>query len=845
VGSVRSAEGLGDSGSNEDNRDVIEDENMNGNLRALIEDRLESEGFRQREWAAAVLAGCNGREALERYFRGDTSDQERTPATEPVQHVGAYLTSLKVEGFRGIGPAQTLSLNAGPGLTLVVGRNGSGKSSFSEALEVLFTGDSKRWEGRSKIWREGWRNLHHPHATSVEAGLLVEGQGAMKVTATWAEGASLDACKTVVQPKGKPKTSLQALGWTEALVSYRPFLSYNELGSMLDEGPSKLYDALSLVLGLEDLVAGQNALAGARLDRQKALKLADQQRQVLIEQLKRSLEEELDARARACLDALTSKDWGLDELDKLLDIRSVPRGDRDIAILTSATTLEEPDAELAERAAHALRDAHEGLLAIAGTDADRARKLAALLQSALNFHESHASPDCPVCGTPSVLGPTWSETTREEIKRLRMLAAASDQAHADAEAARKQAHSLITPVPKLLDQLSEIGLKGLDAARDAWQAWASGISLTELLGLADHIEKQSPVFGAGVEKLKRAAAAELKRREDRWKPMAAVIAAWLPGAKTGRRGGADLPLLKSAEEWLKGAVADIRTQRFAPIADQAMATWQFLRQNTNVELGRIELAGSKGQRRVTLDVTVDGVAGAALGVMSQGELHSLALSLFLPRATLAESPFRFVVIDDPVQSMDPARVDGLAKALEDIARLRQVIVFTHDERLPEAVRRMDIKATILSVTRRPKSVIEVRTALTPVRAHIEDALALVHTTELPPDIMRRLVPGFCRAALEASFMQVVRRRRLAAGQPHGEIEEELASALKLTPLAALALFDNKERGGDVMKRLNQFGPWAGDAFRQCKEGAHEAISAELNLLINDVEKLTERVLTLQ
>jgi hypothetical protein len=89
-----------------------------------------------------------------------------------------------------------------------------------------------------------------------------------------------------------------------------------------------------------------------------------------------------------------------------------------------------------------------------------------------------------------------------------------------------------------------------------------------------------------------------------------------------------------------------------------MATWEHLRQQSNVTLGKIELVGSKGSRRVSLDVTVDGVAGAALGVMSQGELHSLALSLFLPRATLAESPFRFVVIDDPVQSMDPARIDG-------------------------------------------------------------------------------------------------------------------------------------------------------------------------------------------
>jgi hypothetical protein len=235
-----------------------------------------------------------------------------------------------------------------------------------------------------------------------------------------------------------------------------------------------------------------------------------------------------------------------------------------------------------------------------------------------------------------------------------------------------------------------------------------------------------------------------------------------------------------------------------------------------VALGRIELAGAKSQRRVTLDVTVDGIPGAALGVMSQGELHSLALSLFLPRATLSESPFRFVVIDDPVQSMDPARVDGLARALEETARTRQVIVFTHDERLPEAVRRLAIKSTILGITRRPKSVVEVRTSLDPVQGHIEDALALVHTTELPVAVLRRLVPGFCRSALEAAFITVVRRRRLAAGRLHGDVEEELKGAGKLTPLAALALFDDRNKGGDVVNRLNKLGPWAGDVFKQIR-----------------------------
>ena len=58
--------------------------------------------------------------------------------------------------------------------------------------------------------------------------------------------------------------------------------------------------------------------------------------------------------------------------------------------------------------------------------------------------------------------------------------------------------------------------------------------------------------------------------------------------------------------------------------------------------------------------------------------------------------------------MDPSRVDGLARVLETAARDRQVVVFTHDDRLPEAVRRLGIAATVIEVTRREGSAVEVR-----------------------------------------------------------------------------------------------------------------------------------------
>ena len=70
-----------------------------------------------------------------------------------------------------------------------------------------------------------------------------------------------EAAEAAAELHGQAASDLESLGWTAALRTHRPFLSYNELGSLLDEGPSKLYDALSSILGLEDLVEAQQRAA--------------------------------------------------------------------------------------------------------------------------------------------------------------------------------------------------------------------------------------------------------------------------------------------------------------------------------------------------------------------------------------------------------------------------------------------------------------------------------------------------------------------------------------------------------------------------------------------------------
>jgi hypothetical protein len=242
-----------------------------------------------------------------------------------------------------------------------------------------------------------------------------------------------------------------------------------------------------------------------------------------------------------------------------------------------------------------------------------------------------------------------------------------------------------------------------------------------------------------------------------------------------------------------------------------------------------------------LSTFVDDTPAPAFGVLSQGELNALGLALFLPRATSDESPFRFVVIDDPVQAMDSHKVDGLAELLHDLAKTRQVVVFTHDPRLPEAVRRMQIPVTVLEVERKTKSVVSVHTALDPVSQYLADAHAASHEEQrLGRQMAGMLVAGHCRAALEAACTRSIRRRRLKAGGAHSDVDDLLRETKGLHNLMTLAMYDNTYQGNEVLRRLNGVGSRAADAFQSLKKGSHGDLGAYQHAL-DDLMRDTRKV----
>jgi len=321
------------------------------------------------------------------------------------------------------------------------------------------------------------------------------------------------------------------------------------------------------------------------------------------------------------------------------------------------------------------------------------------------------------------------------------------------------------------------------------------------------------------------------------------VSAWVDAARAAVDARGQVAQIKDAEKVGKEASAEIRSRRFEPIADQSLALWEMMRLQSNVELTSVELTGEGNRRRVDLRVDVDGTHGAALGVVSQGEINCLALSLFFPRATLPASPFRFVVIDDPVQAMDPARVDGLAKVFSKMAETRQVIVFTHDDRLPESLRRLRLQHTALEVTRRPGSVVEVRHTVDPVNQYFRDAWAVAKDDELPDHVATRVVPGICRLGLEAAFTEKVRSDRLSAGEPHAAVERLLDEASTLNKKAALAFFGSSDQGGGVLRHLNGISRQSADVFQDCNRGAHQGYHGSLTDLVNEARTLATRVRT--
>lgn len=653
-------------------------------LAELLLGRLAADGVPD-EVADVVLGAAAGDEDLRAALDRRPTGPGPAAGTAPRRPARIYLESVTVTGFRGIGAQRTLPVRPGPGLTLVVGRNGSGKSSFAEAIELALTGGSTRCADR------GRRNLHQPGTCAISLSLRIGDTAApASIRRTWAPGEDPAAATAAVTD---PTGSLDMLDLARPLRLYRPFITPGDLARLAASTSTALHNSISAVLGLELLADTDRRLAAAARPAEAAL-AGHRHRQAV---LRAALGDIGDDRARRAAQLLAADSPDPGRLDAVLAELADADTDEAAAMHHRLAGLTLPEPAAVARLAADLARAVDDSRGYEQRQAKTSLRAAELFRLAIDHHAEAGNGPCPVCSTGTLDGP-WRRQAELAFRELRELSLSANRAASQVNELSRRARQLIDQIEPPAGEGTALAL--LHDVTAALQA------LPRTPGeLAAHLTSHYPPVAQAGDLVRQQSAAYMDRRDTAWQNIAGELRAWCADARSAPGLAGEQARIKAARRWLAQAADGIRDARLAPFAGQSQQIWTRLRQESSVELGGMTLRGTADHRCAASDV--DG-SDTVLGALSQGELQALGLATLLPRSCAAESPFRFVIIDDPVQGMDPSKVDGLARVLAELAGQRQVVVFTHDTRLPDAVQRLQIGAQVLEVARAGQSAVTVR-----------------------------------------------------------------------------------------------------------------------------------------
>ena len=182
-----------------------------------------------------------------------------------------WVSNVRISGIRGFNDETALDL--GPGLNLLIGKNGAGKTSVLQAIEWCLTGKMKYMEGDEFSQEDAIVNLFNPSGTGIVTLTLQTPKGEVEVSRTrkrsksTTRGPSPLFVRTgdkVLEDKDAEAHLKKTLGLPVDEISNSIYLHQAALRAILSGDPKERSRSIDQMLGMEEIRSFAEALSTKR-----------------------------------------------------------------------------------------------------------------------------------------------------------------------------------------------------------------------------------------------------------------------------------------------------------------------------------------------------------------------------------------------------------------------------------------------------------------------------------------------------------------------------------------------------------------------------------------------------
>lgn len=685
------------------------------------------------------------------------------------------LVQVSIHGHMGVlnEAPLVIDFDPRPGVTVLHGANGAGKSSISDAIEtVLFkeplrppapaTGTSRLWDS-VPIGRDF-------DETTIKLTLLSGTQKKLFLSCTLeASSYSMSFKSEMEESNGQRIPVVLDDTWGDALRNHRPIFAYASLERRVQTSKdlaTYFEDLLALggcFIALESAINAQSAEADAASQKWKRSK------QATLAKLR-----EIDARRRSNngVDLVEVGDPNLsDDIDTWLTTNVLAESGELANEIPSAAS------SLLKIAAQRVIESVEQLSSL--NDSVR-EKLAAPLKSL--FQQAAAleisDDNCPVCLTAgsgwfSSLSSTVADFARFDAQTKAMTDALKEfgteiqnsltpilsislpnEATAALIAARTQCVAL---VEQFESDVSSRGNEPHHAVLTSARILSNWILSNEAEELIAHAVMQTNLLR--------------QWRVERSKAVNAFVNDWREIQVLGRMA----ITWQGAKKRVVELRDSLRNQRSATLKTRVSDRVNFLLNDVGMNISGLNVQSTKA----SLALTDSEGNSLELGMLSAGQRNAILLAPLL--AALGDGPFSFLVLDDPVHAFDELRIDRLAQVITELAIDKRVIVLTHDERLRQHL----LASSEECDTRLVSRAVAVGAVLVESSSHLwmrllEDA-KLIYEMGRPIEgtlmSVADTVRGLCRQSVDNALTDFVTQNAISNGREYAKDIQRLDEAL--------------------------------------------------------------------